>query len=468
MRYAFILGRVFTLSVAELLAILDKPDAASGLIDNPVKVLDASKEVLIIETEKPLLVLPLQKKLGGVVKILRVVDVLEKRKQDSVNFAVKNYFKPSLLKKEFFKEYKGKKQFGVSVYVLDDELVAQPSYNHHRDNNQRPSFAKATEGGQAINDKLKKAKPVTQTVWGEPKRIGMMIKKTLTESGFSVRVALPEFNSLSLASVVVTKNLLLEKGAEICLIAGKEKVYTAKTVVVQDFEDYGRRDYQRPVRDEQQGMIPPKVAQIMLNLSGAGKGDSVLDPFCGIGTIVQEGLLLGFKMFGSDINRMAIRGSEQNLEWFRNRYHVAAGKYIVNISDAKNVSKLIDKTSISAIVTECTLGPMYGKFPKDDEIAKNFADLKKLCTECFKDFSKFLPQKAKIVMCIPAYRRGRDNYVMMETLDWAKDLGYNLLELVPRKIANQMKFLKLTERKTAIYDRKDQIVAREICIFEKA
>ena len=110
MRYAFILGRVFTLSVAELLTIFDKPDAASGLIDNPVKVLDASKEVLIIETEKPLLVLPLQKKLGGVVKILRVVDVLEKRKQDSVNFAVKNYFKPSLLKKEFFKEYKGKKK----------------------------------------------------------------------------------------------------------------------------------------------------------------------------------------------------------------------------------------------------------------------------------------------------------------------------------------------------------------------
>ena len=101
------------------------------------------------------------------------------------------------------------------------------------------------------------------------------------------------------------------------------------------------------------------------------------------------------------------------------------------------LSKLIDKTSISAIVTECTLGPMYGKFPKDDEIAKNFADLKKLYTECFKDFSKFLPQKAKIVMCVPAYRRGRDNYVMMETLDWAKELGYNLLELIPKKIANR-------------------------------
>src|SRR3989344_9213999 len=273
MRYAFILGRVHTLSIAELLAVFEKPDASSGLLDNPIQILESSKEVLIIESQKPLLVQPLQKRLGGVIKILKIIDSLEKRKQDSVNFAVKNYFKPSLLKKEFFKEYKGKKQFGVSVYVLDDELVAQPSYSHHRDNNRGRDESQSAEG---------KRKPVTQTVWGEPKRVGMMIKKTLTESGLSVRVALPEFNSLSLASVVVTKNLLLEKGAEICLIAGKEKVYTAKTIVVQDFEDYGRRDYQRPVRDEQQCMIPPKVAQIMLNLSGCKQNESVLDPFCGI------------------------------------------------------------------------------------------------------------------------------------------------------------------------------------------
>ena len=98
-----------------------------------------------------------------------------------------------------------------------------------------------------------------------------MIKKPSPTADFPSELPLPEFNSLSLASVVVTKNLLLEKGAEICIIGGKEKVYTAKTLVVQDFEDYGRRDYQRPVRDEQQGMIPPKVAQIMLNLSGVKK-----------------------------------------------------------------------------------------------------------------------------------------------------------------------------------------------------
>jgi tRNA G10 N-methylase Trm11 len=155
------------------------------------------------------------------------------------------------------------------------------------------------------------------------------------------------------------------------------------------------------------------------------------------------------------------------LEWFRNRYHIPAGKYILNVSDAAEVSKLVDKQAISAIVTECTLGPLYSQFPKSDEIEKNFADLNKLYKESFVDFSKFLPAGARVVLCVPAYRRGRENYVTLESLDAIKNLGYNLLELVPKKVANQMKFLKLTERKTAIYDRKDQIVAREIVIFEK-
>ena len=50
MRYAFILGRVHTLSIAELLAVFEKPDASSGLLDNPIQILESSKEVLIIAT----------------------------------------------------------------------------------------------------------------------------------------------------------------------------------------------------------------------------------------------------------------------------------------------------------------------------------------------------------------------------------------------------------------------------------
>jgi tRNA G10 N-methylase Trm11 len=207
----------------------------------------------------------------------------------------------------------------------------------------------------------------------------------------------------------------------------------------------------------------------MLNLAGAKLGETVLDPFCGIGTIVQEGLLLGNRMIGSDINKIAIKGSEQNLEWFRNRYKIAPGKYGLEISDAKNVSDLVGKSTqkVSAIVTEGTLGPIYGTYPKPGEIAKNFKDLEKLYKDCFKDFTKFLPKGGRIVMCIPAYRKNRESYEMFPSLDFAGALGYNLVDIISPVVAKKLKFLKLTARNTAIYDRKDQVVAREIVIFEK-
>jgi tRNA G10 N-methylase Trm11 len=427
MKYAFVLGRVYTLSIAELFSIFEKPNSGVDISAGPLKILEASPEVVVIETVNPIQVEKLQKQLGGVIKILQVIDVVKKRDQDSINFALKHYFKPSVLKKQFLKEYKGKMQFGVSIYLLDMEVQA----------------------------------------FGEPKRLGMMIKKALTDTGHSIRLVLPEFNSLALASVVVTKNLLLSKGAEICVLAGSDRIYTAKTLIVQDFEDYGRRDYQRPVRDEKQGMIPPKVAQIMLNLSNAKAGETVLDPFCGIGTIIQEGLLLGFRMLGSDINKQAVRGAELNLEWFRNRYKIAPGKYHLQTADATTVAPLLGEQSIASIVTESTLGPVYSEFPKPAEIAKNFKDLQKLYQDSLTEFAKFLPSKAKIVMCIPAYRKNRDEYFKLESLDFVADLGYNLVDIIPSALVKKLKFLKLTERNTAIYDRKDQIVAREIVVFEK-
>jgi tRNA G10 N-methylase Trm11 len=442
MQYAFVLGRVYTLSVAELIAILEKPDPSLNLTGEPVKILDASEEILIIETSNPIQVEKLQRRLGGCIKILQVIDTIHKREQDSINFSLKHYFKPSTLKKHFLKDYKGKVQFGLSLYILDTDLLKKPEANP------KTGF-------------------ITSSVFSEPKRIGMMVKNTLTEGGVSCRLVLPEFNSLSLASVVVTKNLLLQKGAEICILAGKEVVYTAKTVSVQDFEDYGRRDYQRPVRDEKQGMIPPKVAQIMLNLSGCKAGEAVLDPFCGIGTIVQEGLLLGFRMLGSDLNKQAIRGSQQNLEWFRNRYKISPGKYHLEVSDATAVSKLLAGQNIKGVVTESTLGPIYSKYPKPEEIIKNFKDLEKLYKATFTEYNKFLSVGSLVVMCIPAYRKNRETYEKLPSLDWAVNLGYNLKDLISPKLAKKFKFLKLTERKTAIYDRKDQVVAREIVIFEK-
>ncbi len=408
------------MSIAELIEVLQSNEIT-------FKILIASIEVVIIETEQQIDHEKLQRQLGGIIKIVKIIDFVKKREQDSVNFALQNYFKPSKLKKDYFKEYSGKKQFGISVYLLDPNVKA----------------------------------------FGEPRRLGMFIKKGLQDEGASLRAVLPDFNSLALASVAVTKNLLLQKGAEIVVIAGMDRVYVGRTLVVQDFEDYGRRDYQRPVRDEKQGMIPPKVAQVMINFARAPKGTVLLDPFCGIGTIVQEGILLGYKVDGSDIAKFAISGSETNLEWFRNRYKIAPGKYKVEVADARNVAEVFKGDKITGIVTEGWLGPLYGVLPKPAQMERNFDELGTLWLESMQEFKKILPKGARVVVCFPAYKLSPTNYMYLPQpkVDQILDLGYSIHDHFPDAVKNLAPFLKQTPRGSIIYDRKDQVVAREIVTF---
>ena len=104
------------------------------------------------------------------------------------------------------------------------------------------------------------------------------------KKGTGQRYVLPGIGSRELSSVVVAKQKLTE------IIVGDG--WLGKTVAVQDFEDWGRRDYGRPEVEAHIGMLPPKVARMMLNIAVSGKQlavSTVLDPFCGVGTILMEG-----------------------------------------------------------------------------------------------------------------------------------------------------------------------------------
>jgi len=71
---------------------------------------------------------------------------------------------------------------------------------------------------------------------------------------------------------VVEQNKLIESGIEFCLIVDKNRVFLGKTLVVQPFKDLSKRDFGRPARDDHSGMIPPKLAQMMINLARSNNG----------------------------------------------------------------------------------------------------------------------------------------------------------------------------------------------------
>ncbi len=395
------------------------------------RLVDFYREVLIIEVEQSLDIPKLQRRLGGTIKIMAVLDALGRKKQFGPSAVFKDYFDAKLLKEKILGNLTGKIQLGISLYPMAKQLPLH----------------------------------------GEAKRVGLMLKRILTAAGFSVRGVLPQLEAISLPSVTVTNEHLLDHGAELDFLVGFERIYLAKTLSVQDFEDYGRRDYQRPARDTRIGLLPPKVAQMMLNLAqlpasaAQNLKAAVLDPFVGSGTILQEAMIMGFKGVGADLAEKAIENAEKNLSWIKNRYKLPLGRFELYLSDVKDLPKNLPKLSYQAIVTEGTLGPAYSEPPAEKDIQGNFRVLEKIYLSAFKVFGKILEPGKRIVVALPAYRQDRD-YRFFPVVDKLLKLGYTTVDPLPSVLRERFPFLGVTERNSIIYDRKDQFVSREIFIFK--
>jgi tRNA G10 N-methylase Trm11 len=287
------------------------------------------------------------------------------------------------------------------------------------------------------------------------KKWGLYIKKTLKAEGLSVRYV--ENREAVLSSVTVEKNGLTKRGKEF-LIYEKNNTYSlANTLAVQPFEEWGKRDFGRPGRDDTSGMLPPKLATMMINLSGvvANNNTSLLDPFCGSGTILTEALHLGFtRLTGTDVSPKAIEDTKKNIAWAQNNQsnNTSTSINILELSSS-DLSQKISTRSIDLIVTEPYLGkPLRGR-EKKEELQKQIMELKKIYLTAFKEFYKILKPKGTVVFVVPRFRWGNE-WMRIACAEEIKKIGFKINPALPSH-----DFL--------LYARPDQHVGREIWKFEK-
>ncbi len=284
------------------------------------------------------------------------------------------------------------------------------------------------------------------------KQLGMEIKKYLREQNISCRWVTSREKTLS--SVVVEQNKLTRNGIEIILIKNKNKILIGQTLAVQPFKELSKRDYGRPGRDERSGMLPPKLAQIMINLSRAKENETLLDPFCGSGTILTESIIMGFKnLIGSDNSSKAIQDTKENIKWISEKYKLSDINFKLYKVNAKNISKFVQPNSINVIVTEPYLGPQRGKL----EIKKIANELTTLYSKGLKEFQKILKTEGRIVMVFPVFF---NKEFINPSLN-----GYEIINPIPKNLL-QNKIIKLTKRNTIVYGRPGQKVWREILILK--
>jgi len=413
----------------------------------PEKFSLIDKEVFRVDFENKIEAEKVIKKLGGTIKI---VELLEENFGDLLEVVGRN----------LPEEFSGKYQFGISCY-----------------------------GGRIENEK----------------KLAMDIKRELKARGISCRWVSSRGKSLS--SVVVKKNNLIEKGIDF-VVAFNEKgeLFLGKTVAVQDFEGLSFRDYKRPKRDSHSGMIPPKLAQIMINigLSGSptsvnGNGKVLLDPFCGSGTILMEAMLLGVsKVIGSDVSEKAVKNTRKNLEWVQEKFHLSnKSEFEVKKGSATELSKILKcekvtrlskvrgKTEQRTEFTELVNGESRGGFDKEicqkcdlivtepylgpqketNNIEKAQKDLEVLYSKALQEFKKVLKDGGRVVMVWPVLRKAEKEF-----LDVKID-GFKIVNQIPEalNLETTPSSLKLRrgKRGTIVYGRKGQRVWREIVVMSK-
>ena len=395
MKYFFILGNNPTLSVAELSAVFGLSDKK----ELPAENLIAGGGVLLLETNEEINARHLIKNLGGTIKIGLVHDESDISTADLLS-KITPHLKPAA----------GKFNFGLSFYG-------------------RRKF------------------------YSRP--LGMEIKKHLRGLGLSCRWVVSREKTLS--SVVVEQNKLTAGGIEIVLVEKGGKILVGQTLAVQPFKELSFRDYGRPARDDRSGMLPPKLAQIMINLAQADKNNTILDPFCGSGTILTEAALMGYKnLLGADISKKAVEDTEKNMNWLKSKYPVPDIQYQLHNITALELSKIFESRSIDLIITEPYLGPQRGHF----DVKETSRELTDLYSRALKEFAKILKPGGRIVMIWPVFHAARDSRHITPDI---KD--FRVINPLPESWRDNH-IIELTGRDTIIYGRSGQKVWREIVILE--
>lgn len=281
--------------------------------------------------------------------------------------------------------------------------------------------------------------------------LGKRLKDHFIEMDCSARFVTGKFNDLS--SVIVHENKLIERGFELILIEQNGKFIIGQTVAVQDYKAYSKRDFGRPKRDDKNGMLPPKLAQMMINLAEKPTVSSLYDPFCGSGTILQEGLIMGFQnIYGSDIEKSNIDDTNENLIWVESRFGIQKTNIETFVSD---VLKPDRELLVDAVVAEGYLGEPARR---NVEKAKNDArELGDFYLKALSNLAKMLNNDGRMILAMPYFIIGKER-VFLPITDKLTLIGLKIV-----KLSN----VNMTPRDSLLYARPDSFVGREIFVFEK-
>lgn len=330
-------------------------------------------------------------------------------------------------------------------------------------------------------------------------KTGVILKSKLKNHGVSLRLIPNAEPALNTATSHHNKLGLSDNHVELLIIrAANGRVVIAESIGAQNITAIAARDQARPRTDAFVGMLPPKLARMMINMAGglyhltpsaeAALSDSLprpssqpqadvsvrseavssgvigselttdlhrpvlLDPFCGTGVVLQEAALLGYDVYGTDLSEKMVDYSRTNLEWITQKYSLDTA-ITIEQADAMDGHW---RTPVDAVVCETYLGQPFSAPPSPDKLVQVRDNCNHIISSFLRNIGAQLRSGTLLVVAVPAWRDAAGNFTHLPLIGTLEKLGYDHITL------------KNARTEQLIYYRETQVVARELLLLKKA
>jgi tRNA G10 N-methylase Trm11 len=222
--------------------------------------------------------------------------------------------------------------------------------------------------------------------------------------------------------------------------------YLGRVIEVSNPKEYKKRDNDRMHNDFVRS-ISIRLAKILINLTQIKKGERLLDPFCGVGVLLEECLNQNIKCVGVEIDDKIRMEAMKNLKNFNSK-----GDFKVFKGDSSKINQFLP-LKINCVASEPYLGPYFKTYPKKGEVIKVVKELNGLYMSFFANLKKVLEKNGRVVMIMPVFRASNKKTYRLDLDKIFRKAGFKIASL------DEIQFpLK--------YEEKRSIVGREIYVLE--
>ena len=198
------------------------------------------------------------------------------------------------------------------------------------------------------------------------------------------------------------------------------------TVWVPDSASYRQRGTLKPIPHSDIA-VSPRLARTLVNLAGLQPGQSVLDPFCGTGTILIEAHGKSLRCLGLDSRASRVQEARENLHWSVGG--VTDRGYDIRKGDARELPRMLRGTKVDAIVTEPLLLPRLDARPKTSTAQAMVEESARVYNDALASMAEVIQPDGRIVVVVPVVQTMDGDEVTL-TLEGRK-LGLRLYQPGP-------------------------------------